>query len=92
MEKSAEKRMNRVGLFLGSAAYTFVNMPAIVVREVKNEIKEKQNAKKRAAAYKGLKLMKKYCDELVEEGKMDEEKRFNLIATTFSEITKEFGI
>lgn len=92
MEKSAEKKINRWWFITGSAAYTFVNMPAIVVREVKNEIKEKKKAKKKAAAYKGLVLMKKYCDELVEEGRMDEEKRFNLIATTFSEIVKEYGI
>lgn len=63
MEKA---KMDKVGKFIGAAAYGFTHVPMIIAQKLtKHKIK-----KEREEALKNLSLLSKYCDELIDEGRM----------------------
>ena len=75
MKDNTKKTIKGFGKFFGASAYGFTHMPILVVRE----IKEMRAIKKRERAYKGIKKLEEYCNEMVADGSMSEEKRTNLL-------------
>ena len=76
--------MDKVGKFIGAAAYGFTHVPMIIAQKLtKRKIK-----KEREEALKNLSLLSKFCDELIDEGRMTINQKADVIAALIIEIVK----
>jgi len=90
MKEAKGEKMNRFGMFLGAAAYGFTHAPIIAVKEIKKELKRRENEKIKRDALKGILMMRKYINEMHDSGEMDDEKYIDIMVTSLTEYIKLF--